>query len=163
MDAQITPPMEEFEHRIRNAADSELQTGPVLHQCGDVLADPAIDLGRRQRVVPWQVAIGRGPGRQPVEGTAVWPCVLGMRALISASTIPAVSTAARAVSTLVPSEQTLWRSGGESWTIAASSRTRPLVKRPGMSERKIGTKSARPSATGSRRPAPVKSEIDRKR
>ena len=67
MDAKITPPMEELEHRIRNAADPELQTGPVLHECGDVLADPAIDLGRRQRVVLRQVAIGRRPGRQPVE------------------------------------------------------------------------------------------------
>ena len=96
-------------------------------------------------------------------GTAVWPWVRGIRSLISASTMPAVSTAARAVSMLVPSEQVPWRSGGESCTTAASSLTRPVVNKLGMSERKIGTKSARPSFTDSRRPAPVNREIERMR
>ena len=110
-----------------------------------------------------------GSGRSVVQkavtlasGTAEWPWVRGIAALISASTIPAVSTAALAASIDVPSVQKPWRSGGESCTIAASSRTWPLVKRLGMSERKTGTKSASPSLTIERRLGPVKSETDRR-
>jgi hypothetical protein len=54
-------------------------------------------------------------------------------------------------------------SGGESWTSAASSGTARDVKRSGISDKKIGIKSARPSAMAVRRAGPVKSESDRKR
>ena len=89
------------------------------------------------------------------------PCVRGIWALISAITTRAVSAAALAASHEVPSEQKPWASGGESWSSAASSGTACDVNRPGMSERKIGTKSARPSAMGRRSGAPVNSDTDR--
>ena len=94
-------------------------------------------------------------------GTTVLPCVRGIRALISAMSSVAVSAAARAASTEVPSVQKPWRSGGESCSSAASSVTWPDRKSPGMSDRKIGTKSARPSSIAARSGAPVKSETDR--
>ena len=93
-------------------------------------------------------------------GTTEFPCVRGICSLISAMMIRAASAAALAVSTEVPSVQLPWRSGGESWRMAMSRGTSLSLKRPGMSERKIGMKSARPSSIALRSGAPVKSEID---
>ena len=71
-------------------------------------------------------------------GTVVAPCVRGMRSLISAMTMRALSTAARAASTDVPSVQRPWRSGGESDTRAASSAILPVANRLGICDRKMG-------------------------
>ena len=53
--------------------------------------------------------------------------------------------------------------GGESIRPDLSSGMRREVKRLGMSERKIGMKSARPSSSGLRSAAPVKNEMERNR
>lgn len=71
--------------------------------------------------------------------------------------------AAIAASADVPTVQKPCLSGGESCRMAASSVTRPLVKRSGMSDRNTGVKSARPSSIAFRSPGPVKSEFDRNR
>ena len=97
------------------------------------------------------------------KGTTVLPWVRGACRLISARTRRAESAAALAVSTDVPSVQLPWASGGESCRSAASRGTRPEVKSAGMSERKMGMKSARPSAIARRSGAPVKSDTERKR
>ncbi len=95
--------------------------------------------------------------------TAVLPCVRGIWSLISAMMNRALSTAARAASTDVPSEQLPWRSGGESCTMATSSATPFDANSDGTSDRKMGTKSAWPRSMGPRRHGPVKSEIEWKR
>ena len=94
-------------------------------------------------------------------GRTLLPWVRGICSLISAMTIRAVVAAALAASHDVPSEHMPWRSGGETCSTATSSGTLPLRKRPGMSERKIGTKSARPSATAARSGEPVKRDTER--
>ena len=71
----------------------------------------------------------------------------------------AVSAAARAESTLVPSEQLPCLSGAERVSRAASSLIRPDVNNAGMSDKNTGTKSARPFATASRSGPPVNSDI----
>ena len=96
-------------------------------------------------------------------GTTVCPCVRGICSLISASTIFAWSAAALAASTLVPTVQLPCTSGGETWMSATSSGTSPVLNSQGISLRKIGTKSAQPSAIGLRHGAPVNSEFEKKR
>jgi hypothetical protein len=54
-------------------------------------------------------------------------------------------------------------SGGESCTRATSRGIRRDVKSPGMSDRKTGMKSARPSAMGFLSAGPVKSETEKMR
>ena len=47
MDSQVAPVRELRQHRIRNLADAELQTGAVLDQFGAVAADDPLHLVRR--------------------------------------------------------------------------------------------------------------------
>lgn len=70
-------------------------------------------------------------------------------------------TAARAQSTLGPSEQNPCSSGGLTVINAASSLTSPRRNSSGVSLRKIGVQSARPSFTALRQLAPMKREFDR--
>ena len=68
--------------------------------------------------------------------------------------------AARVVSTLGPSVQKPWISGGLTW-ISATSRFNILRRNnSGTSLRKMGVKSARPSLTGTRQLAPMNREFD---
>lgn len=69
--------------------------------------------------------------------------------------------AARVQSTDVPSEWKPCLSAGVTWTSETSGLTIPLVKSFGISPRKIGVKSARPSSIAFRQFEPVKSEFDR--
>ena len=146
-------------------ADAHLQRRAVLDQLGDELADGGLDLGLRRGRVLVQRAVGvRDSASIRLNGTTTLPCVRGIWSLISAMiSVADVRRGAVAASTDVPSVQNPWRSGGDSCSNATSSWTCPERKSPGMSERKIGTKSARPSSIASRRGAPVKSETDRNR
>ncbi|MNL52873.1 hypothetical protein D3C87_1760820 [compost metagenome] len=78
--------------------------------------------------------------------------------MISAITTFADETAALAASTEVPSEQKPWASGYDSCTTATSRGTWRDSNSHGMSERKIGTNSARPSSMAWRTFAPAKRE-----
>ena len=84
------------------------------------------------------------------------PRLRGTAGLSWATTRRADSAAALATSTEVPREQKPWASGGETLSRATSRGRRPERKRSGMSERKTGTKSARPACTASRTLAPTK-------
>jgi hypothetical protein len=55
------------------------------------------------------------------------------------------------------------RSGGLTWISATPTGTRPEVMSCGISERKTGMKSARPSCTAARTLAPMKNAVWRKR
>jgi hypothetical protein len=75
----------------------------------------------------------------------------------------AESTAARTMSTETPSETIPYASGGLTCTSAASTGNRLDLRRWGISERKTGEKSARPSRTACRRFGPMKKVFARKR
>ena len=90
------------------------------------------------------------------------PSVRGMDGLNWTMTVLAASTAACMASTDVPSEQNPWRSGGVTLANTASSGSSPDRKTAGTSERKIGTKSARPSLTALRALGPMNSARCRK-
>jgi len=72
------------------------------------------------------------------------------------------STAARARSTLVPREQYPCSSGGLTVIKAASRGTIPRRNSNGVSPRKMGVKSPRPSFTALRALPPMNNEFDRK-
>ena len=86
-----------------------------------------------------------------------------MHELTSARMRLAVSTAALTMSTETPRLQKPWRSGGLTWIIATSTFTRPFKISCGISERKTGMKSARPSCTAERTFFPMKKAMWRKR
>ena len=69
----------------------------------------------------------------------VSPSVRGIAAFSWAITTVAARDAANAASTLGPSEQKPWASGGVRLSSTASSGSVPDVKRAGTSERKTGT------------------------
>ena len=66
------------------------------------------------------------------------PSVRGIRGLICAMRMRALSAAALVTSTATPNEQLPCSSGGDNWMRATSMGMRPLVKRWGTSERKAG-------------------------
>ena len=70
-------------------------------------------------------------------------------------TVRAARMAACIASTEVPSEQNPCASGGVALTKTASSGRRPVSNRRGTSDRKTGTKSARPSAIALRAFGPM--------
>ena len=67
------------------------------------------------------------------------PSVRGIDRLSWTMTVFAARTAACIASTLVPSEQNPWRSGGVALTKTASSGSAPLSNSRGTSDRKTGT------------------------
>ncbi len=87
----------------------------------------------------------------------------GMFGFTSAMMMSAESTAARTMSTDSPRLTKPWRSGSLTWMSATSTRTRRERMRAGISERKIGMKSARPSCTAFRTLAPMKNAVWRNR
>jgi hypothetical protein len=91
------------------------------------------------------------------------PRVRGIRGLTSAITRSAVSTPAGMMSTLTPRLMQPWSSGGDTWMRATSMRNRRLRMSSGISERKTGMKSARPSCTACRTLDPMKKAVCRKR
>ena len=87
------------------------------------------------------------------------PSVRGMRGLTSAMMSSAQSTAARTMSTDAPRLTKPWASGGLTWIIATSMRTRRERISSGISDRNTGMKSARPSCTALRTFGPMKNAV----
>jgi len=67
VDAEIVPLLEPGEHSVGDPANAELQAGAIFNERGDVRPDSILDVAWRQEVVARQVAVGRRPGRHPVE------------------------------------------------------------------------------------------------
>jgi len=133
---------------VRDPADPHLERGPVWNQPRHVPCDPA----RQLRGIP------HGRFREGiVHGKRWWvifetwmnasPSVRGMFGLTSAMTILAEAAAVLVTPTSTPNEQNPCSSGRETWIKAASSGRWPFLKSPGISDRKQGVKSARPSLT----------------
>jgi len=93
--------------------------------------------------------------------TKLSPKVRGICGLTWAMTYEAFSTAALTVSTATPREQLPKASGGVTWTRATSMCRRWLLISLGISDRKMGVKSASPRATASRAARPTKKVLSR--
>mmetsp|Transcript_35464 Transcript_35464/g.111608 ORF Transcript_35464/g.111608 Transcript_35464/m.111608 type:complete len:209 (-) Transcript_35464:77-703(-) len=94
--------------------------------------------------------------------TRLSPCVRGTLGFTCAMITCAISQAATATSTLVPMEQYPCLSGGLTWMNATSIGMISRRKKLGISLRKHGVASARPSATACRMLDPRKSPLHRK-